>query len=153
MSIDLTRMNQILDVAAKEGRYQFKLEVVAKITRQEPWNQVSFVGPEAAIGSVIAQAGGAGVELQLLSGTVQESVTKDGVTKVRGFLGAERTVSLRWQSRATEVTRQALLTCETAAAVQVTPTVVKYQTDLRFEILQGTAARLQISMPAAQALT
>src|SRR6266550_4541485 len=32
-------------VASKSGRYKFKLELVAKIARAEPWNEVSFVGP------------------------------------------------------------------------------------------------------------
>ena len=68
-------------------------------------------------------------------------------------MGPERTVAVRWQSKTTEVTRAALLTCETTVAVQVTPTVVKYRTDLKFEILQGSVARLVVTLPAAQALT
>ncbi len=126
---------------------------MAKIVRQEPWNQVSFTGPEAAIGSVNAQASGAGLDLQLLSGTTEESATKDGVTRVRGFLGPEQVVSVRWQSKAAEVTRKALLTCDTSATVQVTPTVVKYVTNLKFEILQGAVPRLTVTLPASQALT
>jgi len=145
--------NQYRLVVAREGRYRFKVDLVAKIARAEPWNRVSFTGPAAAIASVAAQANGAGVEVQLLSGTLQESVTKDGVTRIRGFLGAERTVAVRWQSKAAEVARQALLTCETSATVQVTPTVVKYVTVLRYEIVQGSAARLVVTLPAAQALT
>ena len=145
--------NQFRLIVARQGRYKFKLDLVAKIIRQEPWNRVSFTGPEAAIGSVTAQASGAGLDLQLLSGTTEESVTKGGVTRVRGFLGPERMVSVRWQSKAAEVTRKALLTCDTVVAVQVTPTVVKYKTDLRFEILQGSAPRLTVMLPAAQALT
>ena len=140
-------------IVERAGRYRFPLELVAKINRAEPWNSVSFTGPTAAIGEVTASAKGAGLEVQLLSGTVQETGAKDGVTKVRGFLGPDQMVSVRWQSRAAEVARQALLTCETTAAVQVTPTVVKYRTDLKFEILQGAASRLTLTLPAAQALT
>jgi len=113
-------------LASREGRYRVKLDLVAKITRQEPWNQITFTGPEAAISSVSAQARGAGLDVQLLTGTQQATETKDGVTRVRGFLGAERTVSMRWQSKAAEVTHKALVTCETKASVQVTPAVVKY---------------------------
>src|SRR5216683_6877650 len=40
-------------VASKPGRYKFKLELVAKIARAEPWNEVSFVGPDAGIASVV----------------------------------------------------------------------------------------------------
>jgi hypothetical protein len=145
--------NQYRLLADKPGPYKFRLELVAKIARTEPWNQVSFTGPAAAIASVAAQAGGAGMDLQLLSGTLQESTVKDGVTRVRGFLGSERVVSLRWQSRMTEVVRQALLTCETTATAQITPAVVKYTTQLRYEILQGTVPRLTVALPAAQALT
>jgi hypothetical protein len=91
--------------------------------------------------------------VQLLAGTLQEAETKTGVTRVRGFLGPERNVALRWQSRAAEVARKALLTCETTTTVQATPTVVKYKTDLRFEILQGAVPRLVLTLPATQALT
>jgi prepilin-type processing-associated H-X9-DG protein len=140
-------------LASREGRYRVKLDLVAKITRQEPWNQITFTGSEAAISSVSAQARGAGLDVQLLTGTQQATETKDGVTRVRGFLGAERTVSMRWQSKAAEVTHKALVTCETKASVQVTPAVVKYITTLQYEIVQGSIGQLSISLPAAQALT
>ncbi len=145
--------NQYRLVATRAGRYKCRLDFVAKITRTEPWNQISFTGPEAAIASVSAQAQGAGVEVQLLAGTLQEVTAKDGATRVRGFLGPERVVALRWQSKAAEVARKALLTCETTAAAQVTPTVVKYKTDFRFEILQGAVPRLILALPAAHTLT
>src|SRR5439155_6890746 len=58
---------------SKPGRYQFKLELVAKVKHAEPWNQVLFKGPPAAIASVTAQATGADVDLQLLSGTLLTS--------------------------------------------------------------------------------
>ena len=51
------------------------------------------------------------------------------------------------------MTRKALLTCDTAVAVQVTPTVVKYVTNLKFEILQGAVPRLTVTLPSSQALT
>jgi prepilin-type processing-associated H-X9-DG protein len=145
--------NRFQLLATREGHYRFKLDLVAHITRREPWNQVSFTGPETAIGSVSAQAHGAALDLELLTGTQQETETKDGITRVRGFLGSERTVSVRWQSKAAEVTRRALVTCDTHASVQVTPTVVKYATTFQYEILQGSVGRLSISLPASQALT
>src|SRR6185503_17262511 len=55
---------------SKPGRYQFKVELVAKVKHVEPWNQLSFNGPAAVIASVNAQAAGADVDLQLLSGTL-----------------------------------------------------------------------------------
>ena len=51
------------------GSYPVKLDLIAKITKAEPWNQISFVGPPAAIASVTATASAPGVEMQLLSGT------------------------------------------------------------------------------------
>src|SRR6266478_7069069 len=33
---------------SKPGRYQFKLELVAKVKHVEPWNQILFQGPAAA---------------------------------------------------------------------------------------------------------
>ncbi|MBI3191234.1 MAG: hypothetical protein HYZ36_01110, partial [Pedosphaera parvula] len=42
--------------AAKPGKYILKLDVVARITRAEPWNQISFTGPAAAISAFNAQA-------------------------------------------------------------------------------------------------
>ena len=139
--------------ASREGRYRVRLDLVARITRQEPWNQVTFTGPVAAISSISAQAHGAGLDLQLLTGTQQATETKDGLTQVQGFLGAERVVSMRWQSKAAEVTRKALVTCQTRASVQVTPAVLKYATDLDYEIVQGSTSQFSISLPAAQTLT
>jgi hypothetical protein len=53
--------NQYRLFVSKPGQYQFKLELVAKIVRAEPWNQVSFKGPSAAIASVTAEAAGVDV--------------------------------------------------------------------------------------------
>jgi prepilin-type processing-associated H-X9-DG protein len=141
--------NRYALLATKEGEQKLKLELLAKITKAEPWNSISFTGPFTVIASVNARAAGNGVEVQLLKGTVSDSAA----SRVSGFLGAERVVTLRWQSKAAEITRKALLTCDTTLAVQVTPTVVKYITTLRYEILQGNVPRLTIALPAAQALT
>src|SRR5437667_1973666 len=56
------QQNQYRLLALRPGRYKFKLDLVGKITRAEPWNQVSFVGPTVAIAFVSAQASGAGME-------------------------------------------------------------------------------------------
>src|SRR5436190_3853298 len=139
-------------VASKPGSNKFKLELVAKIARAEPWNEVSFVGPEAGITSIAAQAGGTGVEVQLLSGTALEP-EKDDKSRVRGVLGADRNVALRWQSKTAEAARKALIACETLASVQVTPTVIKFATELRYEIVQGNLAKFSVMLPANHALT
>ena len=142
-------------IAAHPGQFKLKLELVAKIQRAEPWNQISFAGPAAAIASVTAQAGGAGMDVQLLSGTSLESARTNGVSRIKGFLAADQTVALRWSRLGgiTEVARTALLTVDTAVAAQITPTVVKYSTQCRYEIVQGSVSRLTLALPAAQALT
>jgi len=145
--------NRYSIVASRTGRTKARLDLVARITRAEPWNQISFVGPVAAIASINAQASGAGVELQLLAGTLQQSEQKDGATRVRGFLGPERTVSLRWQSKAAEAARKAVVTCETIASAQIAPSVIKFTTELRYTIAQGSVAKLTVALPNGQALT
>lgn len=145
--------NRYFLMATHPGKFKFKLELVAKIQRAEPWNQISFIGPAAAIASVNAQAAGAGMEVQLLSGTLLESAQTNGVSRVRGFLGADQTVALRWQGKVAEVARRALITADTTITAQITPTVIKYVTQIRYDILQGNAPRLILAMPASQALT
>lgn len=139
-------------VAEKPGKYRFKLELVAKITRAEPWNQILFAGPVAGIAAVSAAAEAADVELQLLSGTPLESKPADK-SRVRGVLGGDRNVALRWQSKAAEAARKALITCDTLAAVQILPTVIKFATELRYDIVQGNLSRFSILLPASHALT
>src|SRR5208282_1337792 len=68
------------------GLYRLTMEILAKITRAEPWNQIDFQGPSAAIASIHAQAAGPGVEMQLLSGTALES--DKAASRVEGFLSA-----------------------------------------------------------------
>jgi type II secretory pathway pseudopilin PulG len=145
--------NRYLLTATRPGQYRFKLDLVAKIQRAEPWNQISFTGPAAAIASVTAQAASAGVEIQLLNGTLLESMRTNGVSRVRGFLSADQTVALRWQGKVAEVARKALLTVDTLATAQITPTVVKYTTKFHYEIVQGNAPGLTLVLPAGQSLT
>ncbi len=155
-------------ICAAPGRYQLKLELVAKISRAEPWNQVRFNGPVAAIASVSASAASSGVEMQLLSGT-QIDQRADGIlptnpnsaggtpaarySRVEGFLGSERELALRWQSKTTEIARKSLVTVDTVASAQVTPTVIKFSTQLRYNILQAPVARLTLQIPAGHTLT
>jgi prepilin-type processing-associated H-X9-DG protein len=134
------------------GHYSVKLDLIARIDRVEPWNQISFMGPPAAIASVTASASTPGVEMQLLSGTQLEP-EKKATSRVSGFLGADRLLTLRWQSKGTEVARKSLVTVDTVASAQITPTVIKFNTALRYEILQAAVPRLTVALPAAHALT
>ena len=134
------------------GTYPVKLDLIARITKAEPWNQISFMGPPAAIASATASASTAGVEMQLLSGTQLEP-EKKATSKVSGLLGSDRTLSMRWQSKAAEVTRKSLVTVDTVASAQITPTVIKFNTTLRYEILQAPVPRLTVALPTSHALT
>jgi competence protein ComGC len=147
--------NQYRLFVSKPGRFQFKVEVVGKVKRAEPWNQVSFTGPPAAIASVTAQASGSGVDLQLLSGTLLSSGQTNGVSRINGFLGTDQVMALRWSrsGAAAEVTRKAVVTSETAVTAQITPTVIKYVSQIRYEVIQGKVLKLAIALPANQALT
>ena len=71
---------------------------------------------------------------------------------VEGFLSAGREVSLRWQSKAAEVARNALIAVETTSSAQVTPAVIKLATTLHYELLQASVPRLRIALPAGQSL-
>ncbi len=141
-----------LDIS-RAGQYRFKLELLAKISRAEPWNRIEFSGPPAAIASVSAQATGQDIEVQLLSGTVLETAQTGNAVRLTGFLGADRTVALRWQSRAAEVARKPLVTAETIASASITPTVIKFNTQLKLDILQGKLPGLTVALPATHALT
>ncbi len=55
--------SRYLLVASRAGEFKFKLDVVARIQRAEPWNQISFTGPAATIASVTAQAAGTNTEV------------------------------------------------------------------------------------------
>jgi type II secretory pathway pseudopilin PulG len=145
--------NRYVLVAPRAGQFRFTLEVVAKIRHDEPWNQVSFTGPVATIASVIAQAAGTNTEVQLLNGTLLETFKTAGVSGVKGYLGSNQSVALRWQGKVTAVARKALLTVDSTIAALVTPTVIKYTGKFHYDIVQGNAPQLTLALPAAQALT
>jgi type II secretory pathway pseudopilin PulG len=145
--------NRYFLVASRAGHFKFSLEVVAKIQHDEPWNQVSFTGPAATIASITAQANGTNTEVQLLNGTLLENFKTGDVSGLRGFLGADQTVALRWQGKVTTVARQALLTADSTITALVTPTVIKYTGKFHYDIVQGNAAQLTLTLSASQALT
>ncbi|SPE50066.1 membrane hypothetical protein [Verrucomicrobia bacterium] len=152
---------------SRPGKFNVKLGLLAKITKEEPWNRISVVGPVAAIASVAATGTGEGLEIQLLSGISDEQGSTSGQmgtdlnsapaagssSAVHGFLGADRTLSLRWQSKAAEISRKSLVSVESGVNAQITPTVIKFTTALRYEILQAAVPRLTIGLPSTQSLT
>jgi len=137
---------------AKTGVHSLKLEVIARITKAEPWNNIAFTGPPAATASLKAE-GNTGVEVELLSGALIEGGGPKVTSSLAGVVGADRVVSLRWQSKTTEIARKSLITVDTTAAAQVSPTVIKFTTALRYELLQASAARLTVGLPPGHTLT
>ncbi len=149
----LNRNGQFRLEANAPGAYQMHLNLVAKIDRQEPWNQISFTGPPAAIASVDARGKDENTELQLLSGTPLQAAETHRTGAIRGFLGADHALRLRWKSKVAEVTHRAFATVDTTATAQVTPTVVKFETRFHYQILQSSLPALQIALPGGQMLT
>lgn len=90
---------------AKPGVHTLKLEVIARITKAEPWNNIAFTGPPAATASLKAE-GNTGVEVELLSGALIEDGPAKASSSIAGVVGADRVVSLRWQSKTTEIARK-----------------------------------------------
>ena len=93
------------------------------------------------------------MEVQLQSGTLVASTQTNGVSQIRGLIGVDRVVAIRWQGKVTEVARKSLITADTTAEALLTPTVIKFTTHFRFDFLQGNAARLTFALPATHALT
>ncbi len=149
----IREQNRYRLVAPHAGHFKFSLTVVAKIAHDEPWNQVSFTGPAATIAAVTAQAAGTNTEVQLLNGTLLETFRTGGISGVKGFLSADQTVALRWQGKITEVARKALLTADSTITALITPMVIKYTGKFHYDIVQGNAAQLTLTLPASQALT
>ena len=137
---------------AKPGVHTLKLEVIARITQAEPWNNIAFTGPPASVASLKAE-GNAGVEVELLSGALIEGGPAKAASSIAGVVGADRLVSLRWQSKTTEIARKTLITVDTAASALVSPTVIKFTTQLRYELLQANVSRLTVGLPPGHTLT
>ena len=77
---------------------------------------------------------------------------EEGHSKVSGFLGSDRTLAMRWQSKAAEVTRKSLVTAYGGQRADH-PDGDRSTTALRYEILQAAVPRLTVALPAAHALT
>ena len=139
--------------ATRAGKYKFQLELLARITRTDPWNQISFTGPPATIAALSAQTTGTNTEVQLLNGTQLENAQSNGVSHVIGFLGADQTVALRWQGKVAEIARNALLTVDSDIHARITASLIKYTSKFHYHIVQGNVSRLTLILPAAQSLT
>ena len=84
--------------------------------------------------------------------TEQLREIRDTGESVLQMAGRINTVSSQAQQTA-EVARKSLVTVDTTASAQITPTVIKFNTALRYEILQAPVPRLTVALPASHALT
>ncbi|MCF7708542.1 MAG: type II secretion system GspH family protein [Verrucomicrobia bacterium] len=146
-----------LNISSK-GRYRIPLKLYAAVKRAAPWNMISFSGPPAAVGSVTAGTQTKGVQLELLSGAVlngaMTGADADGeeTASINGLIGADGKVSLRWQTKAEEVIRKSFVTADSDVQAAVSPSVIKYDTKISYEILQSPVSMLQVSIPEEQSL-
>ncbi|MBX3745249.1 MAG: hypothetical protein KF833_08045 [Verrucomicrobiae bacterium] len=148
----LSRQGPRIDlVATTPGLHSLTLEVIGARLRDEPWHQTAFEGPAAAIATLAATAADPEIEIELLAGTPVDGPRRG--PGVRGVLGADRRVALRWQSRTDTIARTALVTVETHATVFLSPAAVRHTTRLRYDILQAPLDGVRIELPAGHSLT
>ncbi|HOY58764.1 MAG TPA: magnesium transporter [Verrucomicrobiota bacterium] len=134
------------------GSNRIDLTLVARVTREEPWNVVRFTGPPAAAATLSVRSADPHVDLQLVSGVPLEG-SDTTQPEVRGVVGADRQVAMRWQTKAAEAAREALVTVDTRCAVDATPAAIRLSTTFACEVLQGRCSQMRIALPPGQALT
>lgn len=140
-------------VATTPATTTLTFDVVARITRDEPWRQTTFIGPRAATATLAVTLPNSGAQLEWLSGTPLP-LSEDPNT-FQGILPGSGKVSLRWQSRTTgsEPERTALVTVDTATVTQLSPAVLRHLTTLQLHVLQGRLASTRIALPPSHTLT
>jgi len=134
------------------GSNRIDLTLVARVTREEPWNVVRFTGPPAAAATLSVRSADPHVDLQLVSGVLLEG-SDTTQSDVRGVVGADRQVAIRWQAKAAETAREALVTVDTRCSVDATPAAIRLSTSFACEVLQGRCSRIRIALPPGQTLT
>ncbi|HEV2455510.1 MAG TPA: LamG domain-containing protein, partial [Verrucomicrobiae bacterium] len=153
-SLNIVRTGSIYTlVASHPGHFKFSVHFISRADRVALWNSTSFIGPEATISSLTAQATGADTEIQLVEGATLEVARTNGASCLTGFLGEARAVSLRWQPKLAEVTHKALLMVDSTLSAHVTPGVINYTNEFHCQIVQGSVSELALDLPAAQTLT
>ena len=143
---------QFFLLASVPGTHRLEFALVARVQREEPWNVVRFTGPAAAAATLAVTARDSDVALQLLNGVPDEG-SAGGPSTLRGVLGADRAVAFRWQGRAVETTREALVMVDTQCRVQLTPAAIRHATRFTYEAVQGRCDRVKLILPSEQTLT
>jgi hypothetical protein len=143
---------QFILCAAAAGRNLLEFELVARVHRENSWEQVGFRGPEAAIATVTVEPKVPDIEVQLLSGVPVHQAGQSHRQR-RTVLGAEGQLIARWQSILSEVTRDPLVTVDSAFTVDLTPEGIRFTTRFGYEILQAPLAMTRVLLPPGQTLT
>jgi hypothetical protein len=148
----VNRGRQFVLIATRPNAAQLTFTLLARIDRKEPWNQIDFTGPAAAIATVEAESTQSGIQLELVSGT-PASPPGRGAPAVRGALGADRRLAIRWQSQTAEITRPALVTVDTASTLMINPAAIRQTSRLQGEVLQGSLRQFRVALPTGHTLT
>ncbi len=152
----LAQGGQFLLHAGSAGTNTLTFELVARVTREEPWDFVRFTGPPAAVADVDLHARDHETAIQLMSGTPLEMATPtssaDGA-RLRGALAGDAQVAVRWQSRAAEIARDAVITAEATARTIASPSVVRTSSSITYDVVQGQVSTLMIRVPTGATLT
>lgn len=137
-------------VANTPGEATLRFQLVARIQRQDAWNQVAFKGPSSPITTLSVSADPPDTDIQVLHGTPSTPRTSGSVAAA---LGSQPDVGLRWQSRTAEVVRQSHVTADNQTRVKLTPAGLQQVTTLHYEVLQGTLASARILLSPNHSLT
>lgn len=142
--------------AGSPGLHTLRFELVARVTRTEPWDSIRFTGPDAAVATLDIHSPDADAMIQLVSGSpfeVPPSGETPGGRHLRGVVAGDSQVAVRWQSRAAEVARDAVMTVETAVQTVASPSVIRTTSTMAYEVVQGRVSTFTLQLPAGLALT
>ncbi|HTI70390.1 MAG TPA: hypothetical protein VMF06_10515, partial [Candidatus Limnocylindria bacterium] len=141
--------------ASLPGAQRIELSIRAKVIRRDPWNEISFNGPSAAIGAIAMSPAAPGPEIHFTTGTELEASRDSGSNQaaIKGVLASDGKVGIRWQSQTAEVNRESVVSGDTRVAARLTPSVAHYTSTLRFDVIQGRLTRARVALPPEHALT
>ena len=142
--------------ASSAGTNTLTFELIARVTREEPWDFVRFIGPPAAVAQVDLDARDRETAIQLLSGTSLELPSSSSSTngaRLHGVLAGDAQVGLRWQSKAAEIAREAVITVDMTSRTIASPSVVRTTSSVNYDVVQGEVSSITIRLPEGATLT
>ena len=142
--------------AGSAGTNLLKFDLVARVQRSEPWDSVSFTGPPASVSTIDLRSDDPDAVIQLTAGTPADSSaprTAPGGARLLGVIAGDAKVAFRWQSRAVEVAREAVVTVETTIKTVAAPSVIRSTATYAYDVVQGRVPSLTLQIPDGVALT